>query len=411
MRKLVSPLCLKVVGLCVCWYTISSTGNVIEKLLLTNMPFPMTVAMFQLLSIALYLPPLLYLWNVPKNEHKIPRPYFLKWIIPLAVGKFISTFSARISIWKVPVSFAHTIKATLPLFTILISRFVLKEHHTTQVYVSLVVIVSGVIVASVTELSFDSLGFVSALVSTLVFAAQNIYSKKALKETGVHHFRLLLLLTRIAILIALPVWLFFDFFKIVGDMLDVSSTLTILLFNFESFFFQPSSEIDWSMALLYLLADGMCNFLQNKIAFSLIAMLSPIGYAVSNSSKRVAVIIISIFVLRNPVTNANITGMALALLGVFLYNKAKYDEYRDNSRLPQYVDRVTIPQDKRPGDLNGSIHHRAGFTPEQDTPSGWPMVPRKGLMPNEYSFQDLPQAVAAQKATLRQSSLSKVTEI
>lgn len=66
----------------------------------------------------------------------------------------------------------------MPLFTVILSKLILGQSQTLAVYMSLVPIILGVIIATVTEISFDMIGLVAALSSTIVFALQNIYTKK-----------------------------------------------------------------------------------------------------------------------------------------------------------------------------------------------------------------------------------------
>lgn len=97
----------RIILLCSLWYTISSTNNVIGKKLLMDFPYPVTVAMVHLLSTATYLSPTLHIWKVPRMP-SIPKSSLITLILPLSFGKAFSSITSHISIWKVPVSYAHT---------------------------------------------------------------------------------------------------------------------------------------------------------------------------------------------------------------------------------------------------------------------------------------------------------------
>jgi solute carrier family 35 protein E1 len=66
----------------------------------------------------------------------------------------------------------------MPIFTVILSKLFLNQTHSKLAYLSLVPIMGGVIICSVTELEFNLVGLLSALFSTFIFAVQNIYSKK-----------------------------------------------------------------------------------------------------------------------------------------------------------------------------------------------------------------------------------------
>jgi len=117
-----------------------------------------------------------------------------------------------------------SVKATIPLFTVVLTRVLFGERHAKSVYLSLVPIILGVIIASLTEFHFDMIGLVSALISTAGLSLQHIFSKRVLKRTGIHQFQLLATLGRMSLCMFLPFWFAVDARRLI--------TVFIISFNF-----------------------------------------------------------------------------------------------------------------------------------------------------------------------------------
>lgn len=106
---------------------------------------------------------------------------------------------------------------------------------------------------------------------------------------------------------------------------DIIGSITVLI---HQFFFQTNGDYK-VIALLF--ADGVLNWLQNIIAFSILSLVTPLTYAVASASKRIFVIAVSLLVLGNPVTWTNIFGMCLAVFGVLCYNQVSKISLNDFS--------------------------------------------------------------------------------
>lgn len=330
----------KVVFWCILYYTFGSISSVFSKTVLKELPYPTTLSVAHLIVAVICLYPSLSYFGVQ------PVPFlskkFMMWrIIPLAAGKILASVSSHVSLWKVPVSYAHTVKALLPIFAVSLSVVILKERPTLKMCISLIPIAVGVIIATVTELQFDVIGMLAALTSTLFFALQNVYSKKSLREVKIHHLRLLLLLSQVASLLLIPFWLFGDFWSLAERTV------------------QHGKFLKW-IGMLSL--AGLLNLGQNVCAFSVLSFMTPTSYSIVNVTKRMVVITVSILMLRNPVTMANISGMAISIFGVLLYNKAKLDNQRlktKESFLPLHGNDTTAlksaSDDWNPNSVNGSV--------------------------------------------------------
>uniref|UniRef100_A0A1I7XPQ9 TPT domain-containing protein n=1 Tax=Heterorhabditis bacteriophora TaxID=37862 RepID=A0A1I7XPQ9_HETBA len=130
--------------------------------LVKTYPYPMTLALSNLMCVPLYSIPLLRLWEVKTTV--LTTAQYNRYMLPISIGKALAVASAYFTLWKVPISYAHTVKASMPFFAVFLSKFVLKERQ----------------------------------------------SYRLLKESEIHPIRLLAMNSQLAAVIFFPFWLFRD---------------------------------------------------------------------------------------------------------------------------------------------------------------------------------------------------------
>ncbi|KAL5714181.1 holo-[acyl-carrier-protein] synthase [Ranunculus cassubicifolius] len=150
------------------------------------------------------------MWTL--NLHKKPKitTAQLVAILPLAIVHTMGNLFTNMSLGKVVVSFTHTIKAMEPFFSVLLSAMFLGEMPTFWVISSLLPIVGGVALASITEASFNWAGFWSAMASNVTFQSRNVLSKKFMvkKDQAMDNINLFSLITIMSLFLLAPVALF-----------------------------------------------------------------------------------------------------------------------------------------------------------------------------------------------------------
>lgn len=339
------------VVLIIAWYSASSLNGIFGKRLLQLFPYPTTLTICQLLILNGILPVLMSLSR--QRKRRLSYLQYVRFILPLAGLKIVTSLSSHVSLLVVPVAYTHTVKAVLPIFVVFLSRIFLGIRSSFLIHCSLIPIVLGVFISSVTEIEFSLLGLLSALFSTMAFASQNIYSKIVMGRHNVDHLSLLLLVSQASLFMLLPIWIVLDGEAFWG--------ITVI----------GAQDVD-SIAL-YLLGDGLCNAIQTIAAFTFLSFVTPVTYSIANVGKRIAVIALAIVILQNDVTFTNVFGMCLAISGVALYQWVKlgeehYDKHKASHQnssvklaMGQHVLPITVHYSKE--DAHGSATRTSGQSP------------------------------------------------
>ena len=177
-----------------------------------------------------------------------------------------------------------------------------------SIYLSLVVIVGGVLLTTATMEVFNLYGLCAAVFSTMSLAVQSIFSKKVMK--GIDHLNLLLGTSQLCFVALFPFWYVHEGHNMIfGDGLK-----------------GLGNSIEFSGVFLELIGAAIANCTQTIVAFTFLSLVHPVSYAVANVAKRVIVIGGSMVFLGEMGSLWNLMGMATTLSGIALYSKLKLDD-------------------------------------------------------------------------------------
>ncbi|XP_028059765.1 phosphoenolpyruvate/phosphate translocator 2, chloroplastic-like isoform X2 [Camellia sinensis] len=276
------------------WYLFNIYFNIYNKQVLKVFPFPLTVTTVQF-AIGTVLVILMWTTNLYRRP-KISGAQ-LAAILPLAVVHTLGNLFTNMSLGKVAVSFTHTIKAMEPFFSVVLSAMFLGEMPTLWVVSSLLPIVGGVALASMTEASFNWAGFWSAMASNLTNQSRNVLSKKFMvkKEDSLDNITLFSIITIMSFILLAPVTFFVEGVKIIPSYLQ-SAGLNVRQVYTRSFL------------------AALCFHAYQQVSYMILQRVSPVTHSVGNCVKRVVVIVTSVLFFRTPVSPINSLGLFFSLL-------------------------------------------------------------------------------------------------
>lgn len=315
------------------WYALSAVYNIYNKKALNILNLPWFVATVQMgTGLLLFIP----MWIFKIRES--PAQNFGQLIEVFGYMKSVAFFqtlthiSGVIALGSGAVSFTQVVKASEPVFTAVISAVFLKQYLAWQVYVSLLPICMGVAIASTTELSFSWYCLLAGIVANIFSAARGVFGKtqmcgetSCLEQLSPENYYAILTILSFVMLIPAT---------ILAEGSQISAMLNSAISYFKNNIISTGiSQLSISENLvsklkfegvLYTLFSGVLFYLYNEVSFRTLNKVHPVTHAISNTVKRVVIILSSVIVFNNKMTFNSIAGTILSMTGVFVYSIAQY---------------------------------------------------------------------------------------
>ncbi|XP_062184513.1 UDP-galactose transporter 1-like [Phragmites australis] len=226
-----------------------------------------------------------------------------KRIFPMSFVFCINIVLGNVSLRYIPVSFMQTIKSFTPATTVILQWLVWSKHFEWHIWASLVPIVGGILLTSVTELSFNIFGFCAAMVGCLATSTKTI-----LAESLLHGYK-------------------FDSINTVYYMAPFATMILAL----PAMLLEGGGIINWFYthdsivpALIIILGSGVLAFCLNFSIFYVIHSTTAVTFNVAGNLKVAVAVLVSWLIFRNPISAMNAIGCGITLVGCTFYGYVRH---------------------------------------------------------------------------------------
>ena len=297
---------LKVGSLFGLWYALNIGYNIYNKKLLNMVPSLTYIVGWMQLAMGLFY--VIPMWASGLRKTPELSADDIKTLTPIAILHSLTHLGAIVSLGAGAVSFTHIVKAAEPAVSAAMSAVFLKSFLPLPVYLTLVPVMGGVALASLSELSFNWLAFGGAMVSNVASAGRGIVGKISMgKPLGknMNAVNLYAVMTILSTILCLPVCFFMEGANIGPVLAKIAAA--------------GQTKEMWKQMIL----SALFYYSYNEVAFLALDNVAPVTHALGNTIKRVVIILTSVLVFGTKMTSRGALGSAIAIGGVLLYSLAK----------------------------------------------------------------------------------------
>ncbi|MFS8003661.1 putative sugar phosphate transporter domain-containing protein [Helianthus anomalus] len=287
------------------WYFSNIGVLLLNKYLLSfyGYKYPIFLTMLHMLACSFYSLLAIRWFQVVPFQQILSRRQFFK-ILALSGIFCFSVVCGNTSLRYLPVSFNQAIGATTPFFTAIFSFVITCKKESAEVYLALMPVVFGIVLASNSEPLFHLFGFLMCVGSTAGRALKSVVQGLLLSSESekLHSMNLLLYMAPMAAMILLPFSLYIE-----GNVLSVTL---------------EKAKSD-SFMILLLVGNATVAYLVNLTNFLVTKHTSALTLQVLGNAKAAVAAVVSVLIFKNPVTVMGISGFAVTIMGVVLYSEAR----------------------------------------------------------------------------------------